>query len=322
MTDQGPREGRPLPESSREQPGAPARAAYRAAASGHGPSADGMPVRVVVADDNPVVRAGLAALLSAYNDIRVVGQAADGRQAYEQTVRTRPDLVLLDVRMPVVDGLAVLPHLVRLVPVLMMTYSQEPDTVREALRLGAGGYLVHGEFTEDQLLAAVRGVRAGRPHLTPSAAGVLLDTLRAGPTRDEREQTYAPAHFRREPTLDSPSEPEAKLPQTVPVGQEAAAQYSTPDTLLEQSNMRHSWRGRPGAELSQSALSEREVEIMNLIASGMTNQQIAVACFISQKTVKNHINRIFAKLAVSSRGEAIARWSGTAPGGRENHGSD
>lgn len=96
------------------------------------------PLRLVVADDNPVVRAGLTALLSGREDTTVVAEAADGREAYEAALRHRPDVILLDVRMPGVDGISALPHLVRLAPVMMLTYSHEAETVREALRLGAG----------------------------------------------------------------------------------------------------------------------------------------------------------------------------------------
>lgn len=137
-------------------------------------------LRVVVADDNPVVRAGLTALLTAKEGVEIVAEAADGREAYEATLAHRPDVVLLDVRMPGVDGLTALPHLVPLTAVLMLTYSGESDIVHEALRRGANGYLVHGEFTPDELVTAVRDARRGRPHLTPTAAGRLLAQLREG----------------------------------------------------------------------------------------------------------------------------------------------
>lgn len=208
------------------------------------------PARVVIADDNPVVRAGLTALLAGRADVTVVAEASDGHEAYEQTLRHRPDVVLLDVRMPGGDGIAALPRLVTLAPVLMLTYSRESETVYEALRRGADGYLVHGEFTADQLAQAVRDLEAGRPHFSPSAAGALLANVRAG-------------------------------------------------SLQPQSSVSHS---------SEGVLSRREGEIMELIASGMSNQEIAASCFISRKTVKNHINRIFAKLNTSNRTEAIARW--------------
>ena len=97
------------------------------------------PLRVVVADDNPVVRAGLTVLLDGRDDIHVVAEAADGREALQAAQQHRPDVVLLDVRMPGVDGISALPYLVNVAPVLMLTYSRENEIVHEALRLGAGG---------------------------------------------------------------------------------------------------------------------------------------------------------------------------------------
>ena len=227
-----------------------------------------MPIRVLIADDNPVVRAGLAALLAATDDLHVVAEARDGREALSLTRRHTPDVILLDVRMPGVDGISALPHLVPLAPVLMLTHSREADTIRETLLLGAGGYLVHGEFTADDLIRAVRDVHAGRAHFSTSVATTLLEDLRSSsqPQRSVASSTE-------------------RMHNSVPYG-----------------------------------LSSRETEIMDLIASGMNNQQIAGACFISEKTVKNHINRIFAKLRTTTRSEAIARWLGTARPGVSGHG--
>ncbi|WEO95613.1 response regulator transcription factor [Streptomyces sp. FXJ1.172] len=240
----------------------------------HGPAAP--PLRLLVADDNPVVRAGLTALLSGRADTTVVAQAADGREAYEAAVRHRPDVILLDVRMPGADGISALPHLVRLAPVMMLTYSHETETVREALRLGAGGYLVHGEFTTEQLVRAVRDVREGRPHVTPGAAKALLETLHSNASAHESGQL---------PPIFGESEPQSLSHMQPSMGQSSRSRYR---------------------------LSTREAEIMDLIASGMTNQQIAAACFISEKTVKNHINRIFAKLHSTTRSQAAAKWLGVA----------
>ncbi|MCX5177260.1 response regulator [Streptomyces virginiae] len=223
---------------------------------------------VLIADGNPVIRAGLAALLRTAEDLDVIAQAADGREALSLTRRHAPDVILLDVRMPGVDGISALPHLVQLAPVLMLTYSREAEIICEALSLGAGGYLVHGEFTTDDLLRAVRDAPLGRPHFTPTAASALLAELRSS---------------------------------------------SHPQRVVAQSSER----------MHNSVvfgLSSREVEIMDLIASGMSNQRIAAACFISEKTVKNHINRIFAKLQSATRSEAIARWLGTARPGVTGHG--
>ncbi|MGW4215431.1 response regulator [Streptomyces bacillaris] len=260
-------------------------------------------LRVVVADDNPVVRAGLGVLLSGRADIQVVAEAADGREAYEKTLHHRPDVVLLDVRMPRVDGISALPHLVGLAPVLMLTYSRESEIVHEALRLGAGGYLVHGEFTADQLVQAVRDTRNGRANFTATAADALLAHMRHGTAPDRvplpdglgaalSTAPPPPVHH-----LPRPGEPSESLSQLQPpVGQSSVTGGSV---------------SPPNRQ--QYGLSSREVEVMDLIASGMSNQQIAATCFISEKTVKNHINRIFTKLHSTTRSEAIARWLGTAP---------
>ncbi|MEU1077019.1 MULTISPECIES: response regulator transcription factor [unclassified Streptomyces] len=233
--------------------------------------------RVVVADDNPVVRAGLTALLESHGGTEVVAEAADGRQAYEAALLHRPDVVLLDVRMPGVDGLTALPRLVRVAPVMMLTYSAEAETVREALRLGARGYLVHGEFTVEQLVGAVRDIARGGLSAVapPGVMGVMARSISLNPNEEA-----------------SRMQPD--------VGQSSTGHRSR--TPLR----------RP--ELGAHRLSRREVEVMELIAAGMSNQQIAAACFISEKTVKNHINRIFAKLHSNSRAQALATWLGTRAG--------
>lgn len=255
-------------------------------------------LRVVVADDNPVVRAGLTALLSGRADITVVAEAADGREAYEAAHFHHPDVVLLDVRMPGVDGISALPYLVRVAPVVMLTYSRESEIVQEALRRGAGGYLVHGEFTADELVAAVRDIRQGRAHFTPSAAGALLAQLRqerTGPSLPEGLGSYdSQLGAAANGGIPSVSHSQPNLPPTLSQLQPPVRQSSS--------------------DRSRFQLSTREAEIMDHIASGMTNQQIAATCFISEKTVKNHINRIFAKLHSTSRSEAAAKWLGTTPG--------
>ncbi|MET9763849.1 response regulator transcription factor [Streptomyces sp. NPDC006372] len=273
-------------------------------------------LRVVVADDNPVVRAGLTALLSGRADITVVAEAADGRQACEAADQHRPDVVLLDVRMPGVDGISALPYLVRIAPVVMLTYSRESEIVQEALRRGAGGYLVHGEFTADQLIDAVRDIRQGRAHFTPTAAGALLARLRESeglvtqpPSATAYGTTTSAKPHTSPQTAAPPADfnlPHIPLPPTSPENTSQAqphvGQFSSEWTS-----------GRPAApDRSRFQLSTREAEIMDLIASGMNNQQIAATCFISEKTVKNHINRIFAKLHSTSRSEAAAKWLGTA----------
>ncbi|MEU2771908.1 response regulator transcription factor [Streptomyces sp. NPDC007162] len=234
------------------------------------------PLRVLVADDNPVIRAGLTTVLSAPDDLTVVAEAEDGRAAYEAALRHRPDVVLLDVRMPVVDGMTALPHLVRIAPVMMLTYSDETDLVQEAVRLGAAGYLIHGEFTTAQLTQAVRDVGAGRPHFTPTATNALLAHIRSSATAHEGGEILS---SRRDfvPRIASQVQPDVR---------------QSPQSRFQ--------------------LSGREAEIMDLIATGMDNRQIAAVCFISEKTVKNHINRIFAKLHTTTRAQATAKWLGVS----------
>ncbi|WP_449476761.1 response regulator [Streptomyces abikoensis] len=240
------------------------------------------PLRVVVADDNPVVRAGLTALLNNRQDIEVVAEAGNGREAYDAAYRLRPDVVLLDVRMPEVDGISALPYLVQLTTVLMLTYSREAEIVHEALRLGADGYLVHGEFTADELVAAIGNIKQGRAHFTASASTALLAHVRQANGRPE-------------------------LPDGVGRGASGTEHHAPRSTA-------------PAPAPAQYTLSRREEEVMNLIASGMTNAEIAATCFISEKTVKNHINRIFTKLQTDNRSQAIALWLGTARGGGRAHG--
>ncbi|MFF1960744.1 response regulator [Streptomyces sp. NPDC058220] len=299
------------------------------------PALESQPLRVVIADDNPVVRAGLQVLLSGRDDITVVAEAADGRQAYEATQQHRPDVVLLDVRMPGVDGISALPHLVPIAPVMMLTYSRESEIVQEALRLGAGGYLVHGEFTADQLVGAVKDIKEGRAHFTASAANALLAHMRGGaqpPTPQQLPEGLGAVFTTGVPFGTG---------QAVPTPQGGATAHGSPlhdaptwgpdsghgagsqvpialrgpqGPSHVQSNVGQSVSAQQPRSKEDFGLSSREVEVMDLISAGMTNQQIAATCFISEKTVKNHINRIFAKLGSASRSEAIAMWLGTARG--------
>lgn len=220
---------------------------------GHDVAAD--TVRVMVVDDNPVVRSGLISLLESNGRIEVVGEAGDGRRAVELAERIRPDLVLLDVRMPLVGGVEAAAPLSRIARVLMLTYTDDPDTVLASIRGGACGYLVHGAFSADELAQAVRDAVSGRNPLSPTAVSAVLRAVRGAPA-------------------------------------EPAARPAAPEGL---------------------GLSDREAEVMGLIAQGRSNSEIARELVVSEKTVKNHVNRVFAKLGVRSRGAAIARWLGTAP---------
>jgi DNA-binding NarL/FixJ family response regulator len=214
-------------------------------------------IRVLIADDNAVVRVGVASLLEASGEVEVVGQAANGQEAVALAERHRPDVVLLDVRMPLLDGVAAAALLARGAKVLMLTYAQDAAVVADALRAGATGYLVHGYFEPGDLLGAVRATHAGEAALSLPAASAAVAALRAQP------------------------------------------RPAPPDHLA-------------------AGLSAREREVMDLIARGLSNHDVAAELVLSDKTVKNHVNHIYAKLGVRTRGEAIAAWLGVAapaPGG-------
>lgn len=218
----------------------------------------------------------------------MVAQATNGEEAVDEARRHRPDVALLDVRMPGTDGLTALPELAALCPVMMLTYSTEPEVVTEARRRGAAGYLVHGEFTAPELIAAVRNMREGHPTIPARVCPNVSTSLGV---------SYEPSHESHDPTS-----------QLQPVMAQSSRARSTYASRLHRRILDRSNRPSFG-------LSSREVEVMDLIASGMNNRQIAATCFISEKTVKNHINRIFAKLHSSTRSEAIAHWLGTTPEG-------
>jgi DNA-binding NarL/FixJ family response regulator len=215
-------------------------------------STDAAAYRVLVVDDNAVIRLGLVSLLTALGSVTQVLEAADGEEAVAVAEKERPDLVLLDVRMPVCDGLTALPRLTPIAPVVMLTYSDEADVVARALEAGARGYLVHGHITEEHLAAALRACADGGTVLGPGVVEILLDH---------------------------------------PTGPVVAAAGHGPPAKL-------------------ALLTAREVEIMQAIATGRSNADIAGEFFLSEKTVKNHINRIYDKLGYRTRAEAIADWLG------------
>lgn len=201
------------------------------------------PIRVGIADDNAVVRLGIRSLLGTADDVVVVGEAGDGVAAVALAKAKKPDVMLLDVRMPRQDGVVSAREVAQYSSVLMLTYSESPEVIAAAVQAGALGYLVHGNFSEEELINSVR--MAVRGFGTFSAAAV------------------------------------AALSKPVSTTASRAARYG---------------------------LSEREAEVMAMVASGSANPTIARTLFISEKTVKNHINHIFAKLAVTSRGQAVAQW--------------
>lgn len=215
-------------------------------------------MRVLVADDNALIRLGLRVALEALPDVEAVHEAEDGQAAVDRVRAGDVDVVLLDVRMPVRDGLSALPDLLEHATVLMLTNTDDLEVVGEAMQRGASGYIIHGSLEPEGIAAAIRACLAGGTF----TAGI-------GPWG----RPVAPV-----------------VPAAVP--------GAAPDG--------------PPASAVRDVLSEREAEIMAVIATGRTNAQIARELFLSEKTVKNHINRIFAKLGVASRAEAIVLWLGGA----------
>ncbi len=197
------------------------------------------PIRLLIADDHPVVRDGLSGMFSGEDGFEVIGQAANGAQAVTLACALEPDVILMDLRMPEMDGVAAIAELARrkvAARVLVLTtYDTDSDVVR-AVEAGATGYLLKDSPRGD-LLRAVRAAARGEAALSPSVATRLLSQVRA------------PA---------------------------------------------------------QEPLSQREVEVLELVARGATNREAAAKLFISEATVKTHLLHIYAKLGVSDRAAAVA----------------
>ncbi|NKY35376.1 response regulator transcription factor [Nocardia speluncae] len=208
-----------------------------------------MAITVLIADDQAMVRQGFGALLAAQPDISVIGDAPDGKVAVAEAARLRPDVVLMDVRMPEMNGLDAARQILSAgfdppVRVLMLTTFDIDDYVYEALGLGASGFLLK-DAPAEELVRAVRVVSAG-------------------------EALLAPTVTRR---------------------------------LIAEVTMRRSARRTPSPALA--TLTPREREILELVARGMSNTEIAEALFIAEQTVKTHVSKVFTKLDLRDRAQAV-----------------
>jgi DNA-binding NarL/FixJ family response regulator len=211
-----------------------------------------MTIRILVADDQAVVRDGLALLLSTAADVDVVAVAADGVEAVDAALRESPDVALIDLRMPRLDGVGVTAALAAQAPrirVLILTTYADDDAVLPALRAGAAGYLTK-DTTGEALIAAVRDVAAGRTVLDAAVQARLVELL-------------------REPTASTPPAVDG-----LPEG---------PETL-----------------------TPREIDVVRLIADGLSNKQVARHLFVSEATVKTHLNHVLSKLDVEGRPGLVA----------------
>jgi len=204
-------------------------------------------IRVLIVDDDHLMRAGLVELLTADPDMTVIGQAATGREALEQARRHVPDVVLMDVRMPDLDGIAATAQLARAVPqsrVLMLTTFEQDDYIFGALRAGASGFLLKRTRPEE-LIAAVHTIAAGEALLSPSVTRRVIDRM---------------------------------------------AQQPTPD-LSGQGRLEH--------------LTRREREVLDLLARGLSNREIAAALVVEESTIRTHVKRILMKLGLRDRVQAV-----------------
>jgi DNA-binding NarL/FixJ family response regulator len=205
-------------------------------------------IRVLVADDQELVRAGFAVLVESASDLEVVGQAANGQEALDLVDRVRPDVVLMDVRMPVLDGIEATRRIFELegdVPrVIMLTTFDKDEFVHEALRAGASGFLLKDTPPAD-LLDAIRVVMGGEALLAPSVTKRLIE------------------EFVRQPVSAATSPPELDL------------------------------------------LTEREREVMVLVAQGLSNAEIAERLVLSPATAKTHVSRILTKLNARDRAQLV-----------------
>ncbi|GAA4524904.1 MULTISPECIES: response regulator [Nonomuraea] len=215
-----------------------------------------MTIRVLLVDDQPLLRTGFRLILEAEPDITVVGQAGDGKAAQEQTRALLPDVVLMDIRMPGVDGIEATRRIVRDAPravpsahvpkVLVLTTFDLDEYIVEALRSGASGFLLK-DVPPDELVQAIRVVAAGDAIVAPSVTRRLLDRFAA------------------------------RLP--------AAHEQPAPARL--------------------DRLTERELEVLRLIAKGMSNAEIAAKLVVSETTVKTHVGNVLTKLGLRDRVQAV-----------------
>ncbi len=203
-----------------------------------------MKLRVVIADDQPLMRAGFKAVLEASGDIEVVGEAATGVEAVEVAGREMPDVVLMDIRMPDMDGIEATRRLPRQRVLILTTFGID-DYIITALRAGASGFLLKDAPTE-RVIEAVRAVAAGDAVLSPAVTRQLLDQVGR------------------------------RLP---------AAVSQTPAAL--------------------ASLTDREREVLQMLAAGLSNAEIAAALVVSEATVKTHVSNLLGKLGLRDRVQAV-----------------
>ena len=225
-------------------------------------------IRIVIAEDQALVRRGAALLLSMEPDMEVVGQACNGVEAVELAQLLHPDVVLMDLHMPVKGGVAATREITRDRPstqILVLTTLDDDETVFEAVRAGAHAYLLK-DVAEDELLETIRALRRGESRLTPQIARKVMDQF-SRLARATAESPTASAIETRGPAASAASRP----------------------------------------PFAAEALNEKEEKILALIAEGMSNRQIAQTVFLAEGTIKNYVSRIMEKLHANTRTELAVR---------------
>jgi DNA-binding NarL/FixJ family response regulator len=236
-------------------------------------------IRVLVADDQAIVRDGLATVLDLLPVVSVIGQASNGEEACSLVAELAPDVVLMDLRMPVLDGAAATERIARQHPstaVLVLTTFADDASIMGALRAGARGYLTK-DAGRAEVAAAVRAVARGQTTLAAEVGARLISGL--GPEPGGRIHSSSEGIEVSRDGLD-----------TVP-------RYSA--------NERANTQDAAGLRARFPVLTQRECDVLALIGEGLSNTEIASRLFISMPTVKTHINAIFSKLAVRDRAQAI-----------------
>ena len=272
--------------------------------------------RLLIADDHALVREGLRTVLSGEDGIEVIAEANDGQQALTLCRELRPDLVLMDVRMPLMDGLEATRKIKQEMPktsVMMVTMRENPDYLFEAVKAGAAGYVLK-DASGERLLSAVRRTLEGESPLNQELAMRLLVSLARESGGSSEEGTgggLGERSGRASPGASGTTPEEGSREVGEPLASHPAAtapETSQPEATHPGAHRAGSGRsGRSRGTEQMENLTPREVEVLRLLSQGQTNPQIAQNLLVSRGTVKIHVQHIISKLGVSDRTQAAVR---------------
>ncbi|MHB8319835.1 MAG: response regulator transcription factor [Acidimicrobiales bacterium] len=274
------------------------------------------PTTVVVVDDHQLLREGTRQIVERAGGFSVVGEAGDAEGALAQVAACRPDVVLLDVRLPTRSGLEVAAQLREISPatrVVMLSAFDDPGYVRAALAAGVSGYLLK-TTPATELVRSIRTALTGVVVLDPKLSGYLGTTNQGASRRlpnasetlssrvaGDRKLSSDPSRAETPPTpaLQEPTPP-------TPALQEPTPPTPAPEARPPAGEVERSVEFAIGTLLSGDVLTSREVEVVKLVARGLSNKEIAVALGISRRTVEAHLNHVFEKVGTTSRTRLIA----------------